>query len=87
MTPGLEVEIQRYAVLALANLATEGKSHPYFINEGMLPKLVGLLRPPRGASLLFPRCSITSHSACPLKAPSMRTFQPKITRQRVTADH
>jgi len=38
----IELEIQRYAVLAIANLASEKANHPGFVEEGMLPLLISL---------------------------------------------
>jgi len=42
MSEGVEMEIQRYAVLAVTNLATDSETHDTFIAEGMLSKLVSL---------------------------------------------
>jgi hypothetical protein len=38
----VELEIQRYAVLAIANLASAADNHDAFIEEGMLPLLISL---------------------------------------------
>jgi len=42
----IELEIQRYAVLAIANLASEKANHPGFVEEGMLPLLISLSNVP-----------------------------------------
>jgi hypothetical protein len=42
----IELEIQRYAVLAIANLASERLNHPGFVEEGMLPLLISLSNVP-----------------------------------------
>ena len=38
----VEMEIQRFAILAIANLASATENHPIFIEEGMLPLLISL---------------------------------------------
>ena len=38
----VEMEIQRFAVLAIANLASATENHALFIEEGMLPLLISL---------------------------------------------
>jgi hypothetical protein len=38
----IEVEIQRFAVLAIANLASHPDNHPAFVEHGMLPFLISL---------------------------------------------
>ena len=42
----IELEIQRYAVLAIANLASTVENHASFVEEGMLPLLISLSNVP-----------------------------------------
>jgi hypothetical protein len=55
----VELEIQRYAVLAIANLASETENHPGFVEEGMLPLLISLSNVPDQAVTSFLKKNIT----------------------------
>ena len=43
----IELKIQRYAVLAIANQASTVDNHAAFVSEGMLPLLISLSNAPR----------------------------------------
>ena len=62
MMEGVELEIQRYAVLAIANLATDDETHEDFIEQGMLAKLVSLSNSPNDEIRQFSAFSLVKMS-------------------------
>ena len=55
----IELEIQRFAVLGIANLASSVDNHPAFIEEGMLPLLISLSNAPDSEVRLYAAYALT----------------------------